>query len=90
MDDITYNEESLRRHRVSYSDIDEVLDINNKSRCDFDMELSMRNNPRIMFVGYNLAARLLEVGVEFMDENRIHIFHTQTVSPHYRKLYEGK
>ena len=45
-------------------------------------------NLRIMFVGYNLAGRLLEIGIEYKSEIRGYIFHAQSVSPKYRKLYE--
>jgi hypothetical protein len=84
----SYNDKSLERHGVSYSDVDEVLDRNNISRRDFDMSLSRCDNLRVMFVGCNLAGRLLEVGVEFIDEGNACVFHGQTVSPRYRKFYE--
>jgi hypothetical protein len=85
-----YNEENLRRHGVSITEADEVLDINNPTRRDFDMSLSRRERLRIMFVGFNSAGRLLEIGVEFISENKAYVFHGQAVSPLYRRLYEEK
>lgn len=85
----SYNDKNLNRHGVSRSDVKEVLEIDNISRRDFDMSLSKRENLRSMFVGYNFAGRMLEVGVEFISEERARVFHGQTVSPRYRKLYEA-
>ncbi len=85
-----YNNLSLRHHKVSLSDVDQVLEISNITTRDFDLSLSDDDNLRIMFVGYNFAGRMLEVGVEFTNENKAYVFHAQTVSPKYRKLYEER
>ena len=83
-----YNDESLKRHGVSRTDINEVLDVENPTKRNFDLALSLDEDPRTMFVGFNLAGRLLEVGVEFIGVNYAYLFHAQTVSPKYRKLYK--
>ena len=85
-----YNDENLRPHGVNRSEVEEVLDVDNTMARDFDMLLSRYGRLRTMFVGYNLSARLLEIGVEFIDENKAYVFHGQTVSPLYRKLYEER
>lgn len=71
----TYNNRSLLRHYVSTSDIHEVLAISNITTRSFDLSLSQQDNLRLMFVGYNLAGRLLEIGVELISETKAHIFH---------------
>lgn len=84
----SYNDKALHRHGVSRFDVKEVLAIDNTSTREFDMSLSARDNRRIMFVGYNFAGRLLEVGGELISEDRAHVFHGQTASARYRNIYE--
>ena len=84
----TYNDESLIRHGAARKDVDEVLSDKNISRRDFELLQSIDGNLRLMFVGFNSAGRLLEIGVQFIDENYEHIFHAQAVSPKFHKLYE--
>jgi hypothetical protein len=83
-----YNDRSLRKHRVSRLDANEVLAVGNMTTREFDMPLADNYNLRTMFVGFNYAARLLEIGVELISENKAYVFHGQTVSPHYRELYK--
>jgi len=85
-----YNDENLRRHGVTRSEVEEVLDEDNTMTREFDMLLSRRGRLRTMFVGYNLAARLLEIGVELIDQDNAYVFHGQAISPRYRKLYEER
>lgn len=84
----SYNSESLSRHRVSISDVNEVLAESNSSTCDFELPFGSNGNLRVMFVGYNLAGRLLEIGVEFISELTAYVFHAQAISPRYRRIYE--
>jgi hypothetical protein len=86
----SYNNESLRRHEITRTDVDEVLAVDNPTTRDFDLPLSNYGRLRLMFVGYNFSGRLLEIGVEFISEIKAHIFHAQTVSPRYRKFYNEK
>ncbi len=83
-----YNDKGLAKHRVSRLDVDQVLSISNSSTRDFDLDLGLDDHLRIMFVGYNHAGRLLEVGVEFFSEEKAIVFHGQAVSPKYKRLYE--
>lgn len=85
-----YNQDSLDRHKVSRADVNEVLANSNITTRDFDLSLGQNDELRLMFVGYNLSGRLLEVGVEFVSEVKAYIFHAQTVSPKYRKCYEER
>jgi hypothetical protein len=85
-----YNSKSLGRHGVCISDVNEILAMNNVTTREFDMPLSGSDNLRIMFVGYTFAGCLVEIGVEFMSEHQAYVFHGQTVSPKYRKLYQER
>ncbi len=85
-----YHDHNLSKHGVSRSDVGEVLAVSNMTTREFDISLSNKDNLRIIFVGFNYAGRLLEIGAELKSENKAYIFHGQSVSPHYRKLYEEK
>jgi uncharacterized DUF497 family protein len=85
-----YNDESLKRHGVLRKDADEVLAEENILTRDFELQLSVTGETRVMFVGFNEAGRLLEVAVEFQKNAKPYIFHAQTASPKFRKLYEDK
>lgn len=83
----TYNKDSLSRHGVSEEEADEVL----ARGVWFPLDPSERGNDRLMFVGFTLAGRLLEVGVEYFDaEDREHIFHANDAAEPYRKAMEQR
>lgn len=87
MSRITYNFESLERHGISQIDSDEVL----ASGIWEEMPPSERSNARLMFIGFTSGGRLLEVGVEyFNDEDREHIFHANDATTHHRIVFEKK
>ncbi|MBS2010085.1 MAG: hypothetical protein JST01_23755 [Cyanobacteria bacterium SZAS TMP-1] len=44
--------------------------------------------PEMMLVGYTFTERLLEIGIRYKSATEVYIFHAQTVSPQYRKLFE--
>jgi hypothetical protein len=50
---------------------------------------SRNGNPTSIWVGTTMAGRLLEIGVEYL-EDMDWIYHANSVSSHYRKLYENK
>ena len=55
---------------------------------DFDMdEPSKRNNKRTMYVGWNHKGDLLEVGVEWLSESHIRVFHAMPATRKYRQLF---
>jgi hypothetical protein len=37
-----------------------------------------------MFVGFTMAGRLLEVGMEFVSDEREHVFHAMDATKRYR------
>lgn len=41
-----------------------------------------------MLVGYTLTERLIEIGIRYLSETEIYIFHAQSASPNYKKLFE--
>ena len=75
---------------VSRDDVNEIMDLENTSRRNFDLPLSLGERLRVMLVEFNQAGRLLEVGVEFVSEDYAYVFHAQKVSPRYRKLYKER
>lgn len=78
--DYGYNKESLNKHDVTCSDVNEVLAMDNFSTREFDLPSIESDNLRIMFVGYNLAGRLLEIGVEFFSEHdALYFMHKQSL-----------
>lgn len=77
----------LAKHNVTQQDVDFVL------RSDISIWTAMtpseRGNDRIMFVGFDSNGRLLEVGIEYFDnENLEVVFHAASATPKYRKLFE--
>lgn len=41
-----------------------------------------------MIVGYTFGERLLEIGLRYKSADSVYVFHAQTVSPQYRKMFE--
>lgn len=41
-----------------------------------------------MLIGYTFSEKLIEIGLRYKTVDTVYIFHAQTVSPQYRKLYE--
>lgn len=84
---ISYNEESLERHRITYDQVQEA--ITDPMRAQFEIAApSVADNYREMLVGYTYANVLLEIGLEMTGRNELYIFHAQKVSPKYRRKYE--
>jgi hypothetical protein len=79
----TFNTESLKRHRVSKKECLEV--IMNPLSAYLDEAVSNRENARRLYVGFTLSVRLLEVGVEYMSDNRWHIYHAKRANAHNRR-----
>lgn len=79
-----YNWESLNRHGVTAEMIDEVLQGSMVSYFTIrDPEDTCE-----MVVGYTFAERLLEIGLRYVSPDSVFVFHSQAVSPEYRKLFE--
>ncbi len=80
----TYNDESLKRHKVSHSEVNEAL----FSAVWEEIPPSDRGNNRLMFVGFTGEGRLLEVGVEYFDDqDREHIFHAREATKASQELF---
>lgn len=82
-----YNFESLNRHGISVYESDEVI----AHGIWFEIEPSERGNNRLMFVGFTAEGRLLEVGIEYFDDEDLeHIFHANDATESYRKLFSDR
>jgi len=79
-----YNWESLNRHGVTAEMIDEVLQGSMLSYFPLDDP----DDTREMLVGYTFAEPLLEIGLRYVTADSVFVFHAQSVSPPYRKLFE--
>jgi len=83
-----YLKDELAKHGVTPKDADFVL----RSQISIweDMGPSKHGNDRLMFVGFSAGGRLLEVAVEYFDEEDIElVFHANDATPKYKKLFEG-
>ena len=92
---ITYNENSLRKHKITRYQVQEAM--TDPLRAVFDLpeksdwylyELADEYNYHQMIVGHTYAGVLLEIGLEMIADNALHFFHAQKISPTYYKLYE--
>ncbi|MBZ0189701.1 MAG: hypothetical protein K8F91_25875 [Candidatus Obscuribacterales bacterium] len=81
---VGYNFDSLDRHGVNPEMIDEVLQGSMVSY--FSVEDA--DDTCEMLVGYTFAERLLEIGLRYRSFGTVYVFHAQSVSPQYRKLFE--
>ena len=79
-----YNWDSLTRHGVTPDMIDEVLSGSMVSCFSVDEA----DETCEMLVGYTLTERLLEIGLRYLSEHEVYIFHAQSASPNYKKLFE--
>jgi hypothetical protein len=81
---IGYNCESLNRHGVTAEMIEEVFAGSMVSYFSLDNA----DDTCEMLVGFTFAERLLEIGIRYQSTNCIYVFHAQSASPQYKKLYE--
>ncbi len=80
---IGYNRDSLNRHDVTAEMIDEVLAGSMVSA----FQINEADHACEMIVGYTFSNRLLEIGVRYLSEEEVFIFHAQSASPQYKKLF---
>jgi hypothetical protein len=80
---IGYNWDSLNRHGVTIEMIDEVLTGSIVSYFSIDEA----DKTCEMLIGYTFNERLLEIGLRYNSPDEVYIFHAQTVSPQYKKLF---
>lgn len=81
---VKYNWESLDRHGITAEMIDEVLQGSMVSYFPIDDP----DDTCEMVVGYTFTERLLEIGLRYLSADSVYVFHAQTVSPQYRKMFE--
>lgn len=81
---ITYDDSNLQKHKVTPKEVDQVLDSRNLSTRIFDLAPARNGNERAMFVGLTFRGRLLEVGVEAVDDTEDHVFHAMNATKQYR------
>ncbi len=81
---ISFNEDSLKRHKATHEEIEEA--IADPLRVEAAYSESKNGNPTTIWVGATLKGRLLEIGIEYM-ENEDHIYHASSCRNHYQWLY---
>lgn len=81
---ITYQRENLLKHDVTVQEVDEAI---TNSLVSLELPPSRAGNNRVMFVGFTMDGRLLEVGVEYLSEYDEHVFHAMDATREYRKLF---
>lgn len=82
-----YLVDELAKHNVTPQDADFVL----RSEISVwdNIGPSKRGNDRLMFVGLDSSGRLLEVGVEYLDDADQELaFHANDATARYRKMFE--
>jgi hypothetical protein len=79
-----YNWDSLNRHGITAELIDEVL----QGLMVSYFPVEDAEDTCEMLVGYTFTERLLEIGLRYLSADSVFVFHAQTVSPQYRKLFE--
>ncbi len=83
-----YNEESLRRHKVSIDEIKEVL--RSPLTITVDIEPSFKGNDRVMWIGFTFNLRLLEIGIEYLPHDKEHVFHAMDATKLNRREFALK
>lgn len=81
---ISYDDKNLKKHKVTPQEADQVLDSRNLSTRIFDLVPAHNGNERAMFVGLTLEGRLIEVGVEAINDVDEHVFHAMDATKQYR------
>ena len=84
----SYNHESLKRHGVTVDEINEVQ--RSPMNVVIDLETSHKGNDRVMWIGFTLNLRLLEIGVEYLPRDHEHVFHTMDATKTHRKEFEQR
>lgn len=80
----SYDEANLRKNGISKEEIKEVF-ASDLSYAE-DLEASERGNNRAMIIGWTFSGRILEIGIEYFEnEDREHIFHGMEAGKQYKK-----
>ena len=82
-----FNNHSLKRHKVK--PLECLYALADPNRKEGLIGESNNDNPTIIWIGATMTGRLLEVGVEYL-EDMDWIYHADSARSHYKKLYENK
>ena len=83
---LSFEDQNLRKHKVSCSEVKEVLG----SDLSFGEDLAPSDfgNDRTMIIGWTFEGRILEVGIEYFEnEDREHVFHAMDAGKRYKKEF---
>ncbi len=83
---LTFNDDSLRPGKVSKAEIIEVLD--DPMTIELDQNESSKGNPTVMYIGKTQAERLLEIAVEYKEDEN-HIYHARKANSNHRSIDEA-
>lgn len=78
----TYQDDQLE---ITREQADQVLDYPDNEL--FELPPARNGNDRIMVVGFDFNANLIEVGVEYINDNHEHIFHGTQVTTQWRNAF---
>lgn len=84
----SYNRKSLLKHNVLIDEIKEVL--RSPLTITIDLEPSKRGNCRVMWIGFTFNLRLLEIGLEYLENDNEYVFHAMDAARQYRKEFGKK
>jgi len=85
----SFDDNNLRKNGVDRSEILQVFE--SDLTIAFDLEPSGRGNDRAMIVGWTYAGRVLEIGIEyFEDDEREHIFHAMDAGKEYKREFRRR
>ncbi len=80
-----YHAQNLHAHGVTSEMVEEALA--DPFVVDEDLE-PIGKNWRVMFVGKTQSERLLEIGIEYRDDDIDFVFHGMAATPYYSALYD--
>lgn len=83
---ITFNDESLKRHKVSRLEVLQALS-DPLVQAVLDGESKQGNSTRV-YVGYTNSDRLLEIGIEYRKDEE-HVFHADNARSHFAKIFHN-
>lgn len=89
MSKTSYDDSNLAKHGITKEEVKEVF----ASDLTFPMDLdpSDRGNNRAMLIGWTQSGRILEIGIEYFDdEDREHIFHAMDAGKQYKNAFEKR
>lgn len=82
----SYDSHNLKKHRISSFEVDEVLAA--EVKVELPLKMSEVGNARYMVVGFTQSGRLLEVGIELVNDSSVHIFHAKRATRALRQEFE--